>query len=103
MTEIGGVRVAFPLRDWTDNDVWEFIEENHVPIPENRYENRMDREDTWYNNDHIHACVSCCDPREKASHVYCPKAKKMVANVGDRVLQLHVRPSYIEDTNAVQK
>jgi hypothetical protein len=96
ITKIGGVRVAFPLRDWTDNDVWEFIEENHVPIPENRYENRMDREDTWFNNDHIHACCACIDPRVKEKTVFCPKVKREVENVGSRVLQLRADTPYIE-------
>lgn len=96
MTEIGGVYVAFPLRDWTDDDVWDFIEENHVPIPENRYENRKDREDTWHNNDYISACTACIDPRVKEKTVFCPKVKRGVENVGSRVLQLRAEPTYIE-------
>lgn len=95
VTELGGVNVAFPLKDWTDDDVWDFIEENHIPIPENRYENRKDREDTWHNNDYVHACTACIDPRVKEKTVFCPKVKRDVENVGSRVLQLRAEPTYI--------
>lgn len=92
---LGGVKLVFPLRDWTDNDVWTFIEDNHVPIPKARYENRQDRVDTWHNNDYVHACTACIDPRDKREAVFCPKLNRDVPNVGNRVLQLHAEPEYV--------
>jgi 3'-phosphoadenosine 5'-phosphosulfate sulfotransferase (PAPS reductase)/FAD synthetase len=99
-TKIGGVRVVFPLRDWTDDELWDYIEANHVPVQETRYKNRVEFNNKWYINDYTHACTACVDPRNKAESVFCPKLKKGVPNRGAEVLQLHVRPEYIEAQEA---
>jgi 3'-phosphoadenosine 5'-phosphosulfate sulfotransferase (PAPS reductase)/FAD synthetase len=85
----GDVTLAFPLKRWTDNDVFAYAKANRVPIDSRR-------SDKWYDNDYVHACVACIDPREKAEEVFCPKLKKNVKNVGKYVLQLKADAKYIE-------
>jgi hypothetical protein len=93
---VAGVRVEFPLKDWTDDDVWDYIEANHIPFDKRRYADRKEIGDTWTNPDYIHACTRCIDPREKSTTVDCPKLGEKVENVGSRVLRLQGRPEYIE-------
>jgi 3'-phosphoadenosine 5'-phosphosulfate sulfotransferase (PAPS reductase)/FAD synthetase len=95
VAELGGVLLAFPLRHWSDSDIWDYIEEHHIPMQATRYKGREELPDKWYNNDYIHACTACIDPRVKGDKVYCPKLKSQVPNVGHRVLQLHADPGYV--------
>jgi 3'-phosphoadenosine 5'-phosphosulfate sulfotransferase (PAPS reductase)/FAD synthetase len=97
---IGGVRLVFPMRHWTDDDLWNYIEANHVPFDETRYRHRAERGDKWYNNDYVHACTACIDPREKAETVFCPKLQRQVKNRGSEVLQLRAEPTYIQRSEA---
>jgi hypothetical protein len=110
---VGGVSLVFPLRHWTDADVWEYIEEHHVPYDKRRYAKRENPRisdgnvneirirkyenvaDTWLNPDHLHACTACVDPRETAQQVKCPKTGGMVPNWGPQVLRLEELPDYI--------
>jgi hypothetical protein len=93
---IGQAELIFPLRDWTDADVWDYIEENRVPYDKRRYQDRAELPDKWLNPDYIHACTRCIDPREKAKTVFCPKIQGLVRNMGPQVLRLQERPDYIE-------
>lgn len=97
---IGGIRLVFPLRDWTDADVWDYIEANHIPYQKSRYANRAELSDTWANPDYIHACTACIDPREKSNAVFCPKLKRQVPNVSAKVLQLNDKTDYIGEQAA---
>jgi len=96
----GGIDIVFPLRDWTDADVWDYIEENKVAYDKRRYANRAELPDKWLNPDYIHACTKCVDPRTQDLEVFCPKLKTMVPNLGDRVMRLQERPAYLEETAA---
>lgn len=98
--QVGGVNIVFPLRDWTDADVWEYIETNHVPYDKRRYADRTELPDKWQNPDYLNACTACIDPRETAKEVYCPKACGMVENVGVSVLRLEQVPDYITKKEA---
>jgi 3'-phosphoadenosine 5'-phosphosulfate sulfotransferase (PAPS reductase)/FAD synthetase len=93
---VGGIRVVFPLRDWTDADIWDFIESERVPYQKTRYQDREELIDKWLNNDYIHACTACIDPREKRQTVYCPKLRIQVPNVGGKVLRFEEKPDYIK-------
>lgn len=95
-THAAGVNIVFPLRHWSDSDVWEYIEEHHVPYDRRRYVGHNEVEDKWENPDYLHACTACIDPRESVEEVYCPKFKKRVKNLGDKVLRLEGLPDYIE-------
>jgi len=91
-----GVMIGFPLRHWTDADVWDYLETNHIKVQETRYKDRRELPDRWYNNDYLHACTACIDPREKAKEVFCPKLKRNVPNRGELVPVLDQRPTYVE-------
>jgi hypothetical protein len=99
-TELGGVQLVFPLRDWSDADVWDYLEENRVPYDRRRYQDRRELPDKWLNPDYIHACTRCLDPAETAAEVFCPKAGRNVPNVSARVLRLEQIPNYIETAAA---
>jgi hypothetical protein len=90
------VSLVFPLRHWTDDDIWNYIEENHLPIQSTRYRDRKEISERWYSNDYINACTKCIDPRETAAEVFCPKLKRMVKNVSANVLKLQANPHYIQ-------
>jgi 3'-phosphoadenosine 5'-phosphosulfate sulfotransferase (PAPS reductase)/FAD synthetase len=94
--EIGGIKLVFPLKEWTDDNVWDLTERMGIPVQETRYIGRKVSADKWYNNDYIHACTRCIDPREKAKMVPCPKLKRDVPNVGNYVIQFQTKPPYIE-------
>jgi len=82
-----GPDAAFPLRTWTDTDVWNYIEEYEVPQQEDRYDvaNRCERTDKRANSDYAHVCIACCDRSKPAASVYCPKLKCEVSSALDRV------------------
>lgn len=92
-TELGGVRMVFPLRDWSDDEVWDYIKQNDIPTQQTRY---GDADDVWHVNDYTHACTACIDPRELRDTVFCPKLKRDVKNRGGEVMQLHAAPHYVE-------
>lgn len=94
--ELGGIYLVFPLRHWTDDDIWNYIEANHIPTQKTRYQDRIEVKDKWYNNDYVHACTRCIDPRETRAEVDCPKFKHPVPNIGKAVLRLEAKPDYIE-------
>jgi 3'-phosphoadenosine 5'-phosphosulfate sulfotransferase (PAPS reductase)/FAD synthetase len=98
--DVGGVNVVFPLRHWSDDDVWQYIEDNHVPYDKRRYAGRLEVPDKTLNPDYIHACVKCIDPRETAERVMCPKLGKEIPNMGGTVLRLESVPSYVRKEEA---
>ena len=88
--------VAFPIRNWTHRDVWDFTEENGVPVHSERYEkvdgNWREKEDKSKNPDWFPACSRCIDPRNEA-FVFCPKLRATISNIGGSIPQTQV-PSY---------
>lgn len=106
-SEAGDVNLVFPLRYWSDADVWDYLEENKVPYDRRRYQDRAELPDRWLNPDYIHACTRCIDPRNKDKTVNCPKLQCTVRNVGAEVLRLQEQPSYIDkerrEENAIHR
>jgi hypothetical protein len=78
-----GPDAAFPLRHWTDEDIWEYIEEYHVPMQFDRYDvkNRKEWPDKTTNSDYAHMCIACIDRRNKDVAVHCPKLDMQVENI----------------------
>jgi len=102
-TTIGKAELVFPLRHWSDDDVWDYIEAEHVPYDMRRYKDRAEIEDKWLNPDYLHACTRCIDPRNKAEQeVDCPKTGGKVPNIGQQVLRLQQRPDYIGENEEEQ-
>lgn len=98
LTDTGPFILVFPLRHFTDKDVWEFHKKFNVPINMKRY-NEQDgwREftDLTYNPDCFPACIACID-RDRESEVLCPKAGTKIPNIsaGIKYIQLVV-PEYM--------
>lgn len=98
-----GVMSVFPLRDWTDEDVWAYIEANDVPYDEARYEKHegawRERPGRRHNADYVHACTACLDRRPEAPRfVHCPKIEAMVENSVEHVPWIEPQKlSYMQD------
>ena len=80
----------FPLRDWTHEDVWEYIESNNVPYDSDRYEKTDgkwgEKLDKRHNMDYVHACTNCIDCRSTApKFTHCPKLDMIVENISSIV------------------
>lgn len=94
----GGPSIAFPLIEWNDDDVWDYIDEFNVPIQTTRYDvaNHTELPDKRFNNDYVHACTRCIDRRQPGT-VYCPKLNREIPNVSDRVKDMEQREvAYID-------
>ncbi len=75
--------VAFPLRHFTDADVWEFTEEAGLPINELRYDRASgwkEFSDTRWNPDYFPACTACME-RDRPGFVWCQRSGKLEASV----------------------
>lgn len=78
---------VYPLRDWTDDDVFDYHVEFNVPWDETRYDmkNRaVLKNDKFKNPDYYHTCLKCCDPSNPA-FVKCPKYNAEINNVSHRL------------------
>jgi hypothetical protein len=84
----------FPLREWTDDDIWDYIEEHNLPVDSARYDqkNRREWEDRRMNSDYFPICMACVQPG--GGSVQCPKYKCEVANVTERVPFADINPTY---------
>lgn len=93
----------YPLKDWTHEDVWQYIEEFDIPYDKDRYEKVNgvwgEKPDRLYNCDYVHACVKCVDSRDNApKFVNCPKYRTVVNNVSDKIAWVKpITPSYMRD------
>src|SRR4029077_1732370 len=82
-----GPDFLYPLKDWTHDDVWDYIEAFEVPYQKDRYDlkNRCEWDDKTTNSDYVHACIRCVDKRLAGQEVYCPKAFIRIQNVSHLV------------------
>lgn len=78
-----GPDYLFPLKEWTHDDIWDYIEEFNVPYQTDRYDikNRCEWPDKTFNSDWYPACIRCIDKRLGGQKVYCPKMKRDIENV----------------------
>ena len=85
-----GLHLLFPLRDWSHDDVWAYIEDCDVPFDEARYEKVdgawRERPERCHNADYVHACMRCLDRRDEApKFVECPKLGMTIENMAHTV------------------
>jgi hypothetical protein len=94
----GGPDYAYPLRWFTDEDVWKYTELFQVEYNDRRYDREhgyREFEDIRYNNDYYHACVNCMD-RDKPATVYCPRLDCEVTNISGSLRYVEAeKPEYI--------
>jgi 3'-phosphoadenosine 5'-phosphosulfate sulfotransferase (PAPS reductase)/FAD synthetase len=79
VAQVGGVRMVYPLRDWTVDDIWR---ESHLKgIPQNRA--RYIGREMTANNDYYPLCTRCLESKE--NEVICPKAQDTVHGLGNLI------------------
>lgn len=91
--------VAFPMRSWSDQELWEYIESENVPVQEDRYHKSAgawgEFADKRNNPDYLTGCVRCL-AADSGESVECP-LYKTVNGIGDMVPRLdEPLPFYIE-------
>lgn len=74
----------YPMRNWTDRDIYQYLEDNGVKADPTRY---VKTKQGWVNNpdkslnaDFYPTCLNCVD-RHQPNHVHCPKLKATVTNI----------------------
>jgi len=85
--QLGPTKVFLPLRDWTDEDIWEYTLKYQLPINHNRYDaiiSLKEFSDKEFNNNYHFACTDCINP-ELPEMVYCRDLEKEIVNIGPRV------------------
>jgi hypothetical protein len=94
-----GPAYAFPLKDWTHDDVWDYTEENDVPVQASRYDqaHRTEWKSKYFSSDYFHACIRCVDARRKGDTVFCPKFGRDLVNRSDEVAEFNWRPDYFKE------
>lgn len=92
--------LVFPLKDWTDADIWEYSRATGCPQQATRYDVAGDgRElpDRSLNPDYFAGCTRCLDAQAGAE-VFCPKLNRNVPNIAQRVKRAEMpRPQYIKE------
>ena len=69
--------MALPIKDWSDEEIWQYIERYFLPYNKERYDNKKEEK----NNDIFPTCHDCLDYRN-IGEVFCPKQKKNVKCIG---------------------
>ena len=80
----GGVRMVYPLKNWTEADIWRISRDYGIPQNMGRYAGG----DMTANNDYYPLCTACIESKE--SSVQCPKFGVEVFGLG-ALLQLETR------------
>jgi sulfate adenylyltransferase subunit 2 len=85
ITAPGALASLYPLREWTDEDVFTYAEIHRLQLDPLRY-GRIDGEmavlknDKVGNPDYYRTCTACLDP-DQPDVVWCPKLKAQINNV----------------------
>lgn len=74
---LGNIVSVLPLIDWTDDEVWGYIEEFNVPFCRERYELGKNE----FNDDKFYACANCLDYRFRGENVRCERTGDLIKSV----------------------
>lgn len=83
----------FPLRDWSDADVFAYSEIWDVPMDPSRYQDGKILKDKFFNPDYYTACFACVE-KGGPEFVQCPKYKCGMNNVSHLVSYAEPKASY---------
>jgi len=74
----------FPMRHWTDDDIFDYLEAEGVPMDPTRYDRATGKwghkQDKSHNADYYPICWNCVN-RHLSSPVHCPKLRSEVNNI----------------------
>lgn len=95
-----GIAYAFPLKEFTDQDIWEYTLACGLPINRRRYDAAnawREFTDDTFNPDYFRACTLCMDQTQPAE-VMCPKLGQVVPNISSGLTRMAPgwRPAYTE-------
>jgi hypothetical protein len=90
--------IAYPLRDWTDDDIWNYVKAFNIPYDQKRYDlsTGKDHEDKRFNPDWYAACTRCID-RSGSEFVVCPKTNMQITNMGKQLQHVEMSQPYYGD------
>lgn len=100
---VGGPDFLFPLRYFTDADIWAYHVRFGVPMNIQRYGrdgSRDDKADLTFNNDYYPTCTRCMNPNNPDS-VHCPKLGQEIPNISSELVFINTkeRPAYLGGGN----
>ena len=92
-----GPDFIFPMKSWTHDDVWDYIERYDVPCQADRYDvaNRTEWPDKTFNSDWYPTCIRCVDKRTPGVTVFCPRAQREITNVSGAAPEFGWVPDYM--------
>jgi len=70
-----GYTLCYPMYDWSDEQVWEYLKMNDIPVCRSVYKNEKKLE-KWVTEK---ACCKCFG-ENKDDEIYCPSAKRRISN-----------------------
>jgi hypothetical protein len=78
---------SYPLYNWTDEDIWEYVNKYKLPVQSERYNNNPGGDPTRtardkYSNDAIPTCYECLDLHNEGKMVLCPRRATMIPYQG---------------------
>lgn len=89
----GGADWLFPIRTWTEQDIWDYIEGEGLPFQHTRYQHRKEIEEKTFNPDFHTACTRCMDPA-RPDIVFCPKLQKEITNISNTIRWVSMKHDY---------
>ena len=76
----------YPMRDWTDDEIFWYLEDNGITPDPTRYvkinEKWQNNPDKSLNADFYPTCFNCVN-RHLGNHVHCPKLNATITNISD--------------------
>jgi 3'-phosphoadenosine 5'-phosphosulfate sulfotransferase (PAPS reductase)/FAD synthetase len=103
---IGSADVVFPIHDWTNQEVYQYIVDNGIPINTDVYDIKdgelVPKTDKTFNPDCRPACTECMRP-DKPRSVLCPKKMCLVNNNWENLVKTEMPndfPGYSEEQKA---
>lgn len=82
----GRTKIVYPLKDWTDQDVWDATRFLNIPQNWRRYnkETGAKLESDVFNSDAYNLCTNCIQPG-KGDLVECPKVKGVIRSIASEI------------------
>jgi 3'-phosphoadenosine 5'-phosphosulfate sulfotransferase (PAPS reductase)/FAD synthetase len=97
VVEMDNLRVVYPLKHWTERDIWEFSAKMLIPQNVERYSGDMKS-----NNDYFEACFECLKPAPTTG-VFCPKKGRVIPRVGNEMGLEERREKYRDQLVNIQR